>query len=859
MYFTGIIIAVSTFLVIGIFHPIVIKVEYYWGTRPWWIFLVLGIAAIAAALFVANVIASALLGVVGASLLWSIGELFEQRKRVEKGWFPRNPKRAVCISLFLSMITSVNVSASNNGVLSDSSRVFSLDEIVVVSQPKEHTPLRSQPMSSTVFTSDEMERLGIRDLGELSDYVPSFNMPKYGSRLTSSMYVRGIGSRVNSPAVGIYIDGIPLVNKASYNFHTFDVERIDILRGSQGTLYGMNNEGGLVRMYSRNPMYYQATDIKLGLGTRLYRNAEVSHYAKLSNKIALSVGAFYEGQNGFFSNLTNGERADNYDEAGGKFRLIYAPSKKLKFDYVTNYQFVNQNAFPYGLLDITTNSIASPSANRENSYKRNMLNMGLNIEYAYNALVLHSTTSFQYTNDHMRMDQDYMAADLMHLDQKQHMSALTQELTLKSNRIAKWHRTTGIFGSYQWLRTQSPVYFDNDFTTSLGNTIQTTIQNAIGNRGSASFSVGDMSVPSLFHTPQLNIGWYHESNIDITRRLTATIGLRYDYSRESIDYDAAASMAFNASVMGMNVNGTLSSSLINDTHDSYDQLLPKFGLTYTFDSTGSNVYAIVSKGYRAGGYNIQMFSDILQTELMSNYTNAMRGSYEVPHEAEDYENVNNTISYKPETSWNYEVGAHLNLFDNKLHADLAAFYMQISNQQLSVMAGNYGFGRMMVNAGKSHSYGIEASLRGLAIGDKLSWALNYSLTEAFFKDYKDDEVDYEGKRVPFVPMHSLSARLDYTIALGSNVFRSLIIGADMNAQGRIYWDEANTYSQPFYAILGAHAGLDINNVGLRIWCRNITDTHYATFAFDSSASGRKSYFAQRGMPIQAGIDINIHL
>lgn len=93
MYFTGIIIAVSTFLIIGIFHPLVIKTEYYIGTRYWWMFLILGIVTVAAALFVENVICSSILGVIGASFLWSIGELFEQKKRVEKGWFPMNPKR----------------------------------------------------------------------------------------------------------------------------------------------------------------------------------------------------------------------------------------------------------------------------------------------------------------------------------------------------------------------------------------------------------------------------------------------------------------------------------------------------------------------------------------------------------------------------------------------------------------------------------------------------------------------------------------------------------------------------------------------------------------------------------------------
>ena len=93
LYFTGIIIAVSTFLIIGIFHPIVIKVEYYWGTSPWWGFLLLGLVCIATAVCIANVIVSSVLGVVGASFLWSIGELIEQKKRVERGWFPMNPKR----------------------------------------------------------------------------------------------------------------------------------------------------------------------------------------------------------------------------------------------------------------------------------------------------------------------------------------------------------------------------------------------------------------------------------------------------------------------------------------------------------------------------------------------------------------------------------------------------------------------------------------------------------------------------------------------------------------------------------------------------------------------------------------------
>ncbi len=93
MFFTGIIIAVIAFVIIGIFHPIVIKTEYYTGVKLWWAFLLLGIVCLCGALFVENTIASAALGIVGASFLWSILELFEQRERVKKGWFPMNTKR----------------------------------------------------------------------------------------------------------------------------------------------------------------------------------------------------------------------------------------------------------------------------------------------------------------------------------------------------------------------------------------------------------------------------------------------------------------------------------------------------------------------------------------------------------------------------------------------------------------------------------------------------------------------------------------------------------------------------------------------------------------------------------------------
>lgn len=93
IYFEGLLTGLTTFLIIGCFHPIVIKAEYYFGTCIWWVFLIAGIGFIAGALFTENVFFSSILGILGFSCFWSILEIFAQKKRVQKGWFPMNPKR----------------------------------------------------------------------------------------------------------------------------------------------------------------------------------------------------------------------------------------------------------------------------------------------------------------------------------------------------------------------------------------------------------------------------------------------------------------------------------------------------------------------------------------------------------------------------------------------------------------------------------------------------------------------------------------------------------------------------------------------------------------------------------------------
>jgi outer membrane receptor protein involved in Fe transport len=287
--------------------------------------------------------------------------------------------------------------------------------------------------------------------------------------------------------------------------------------------------------------------------------------------------------------------------------------------------------------------------------------------------------------------------------------------------------------------------------------------------------------------------------------------------------------------------------LENDSKRSFHQLLPKVGVTYRVDDSGSNIYATVSKGYRAGGYNIQMFSEIYQSEFMNKGKSLSQGDVTLSYTDEDYEAVDETISYKPEESWNYEAGAHLNLLDGKLHADVAVYYMKIRNQQLSMMSPDNNFGRIMVNAGKSHTMGFEVALRGRAFDDRLDWFCNVGAVKAKFDEYDT----YNDNTIPFVPACTFSLGGNYRID-------RFLVGADLSGQGYTEWNEANTFGQKAYVLLGAHVGYDFGSCNVKLWGRNLTDTKYNTFAVESKAAGEALRFAQRGNPFQLGVDLNVH-
>lgn len=781
-----------------------------------------------------------------------------------------------------SLPTNESISAP-----ADTTRVIDIEEVVVIATPKENNRLRQQPLSATSFSHGDMRNNSVTSVKSLSGLVPNLFIPDYGSKLTTSVYVRGIGSRINTPAVGLYVDNIPFIDKSAFDFNYSDIERIDVLRGPQGTLYGRNTMGGLIRVFTKSPFTYQGTDISLGAATYNNYKASVNHYHRISDKFAFSAGAFYEHEGGFFENTArNNEKIDKGDEVGGRMRAIWLPKENLKLDFTVNYEYSNQGGYPYQLTSLSETDVyyqdlkgdlGKVAYNNECGYMRHLLNGGMNIEHQAENFILSSVTGFQYLKDEMNLDQDFTRKNVYTMSQRQNSKTISEEIVLKSKPGRRWQWTTGVSGFYQWLNTEGPVTFHED---GIQNLIEDNINSIFpsGNPKAPEMKVdiasNQIHVPGIFDTPTLNSAVYHQSTINdlLVEGLSLTVGIRLDYEKIKMNYNSSTNMPFNflfkMSPMPMPIEVKdlkALSAFEGELSTNYLQVLPKFSLQYSWNKM-NNVYATISKGYRSGGYNIQMFSEIIQGSLRNSMIDAVANTKEFSKLAgmlenfkKDGVNIKDATLYKPEYSWNYEIGSHMTMFDGRLQADVAAFYMDTHDQQISRFAAS-GLGRITVNAGKSRSIGGELALKA-QITDNFILNGNYGYTNSKFTEYisnykdaqgKLQEVSYNGNYVPFVPEHTFTVGGQYIFRMKSGAWLdNIIVNANYKGAGRIYWTEQNNAYQNLYGTLNGRISLNKGNGQIGIWINNALNTEYQAFYFESMNRG----FAQMGRPMQIGVDL----
>ena len=717
------------------------------------------------------------------------------------------------------------------------SLVTVLDEVSVTSV-KQMTGLRDDPEAATILTRAALEQLGALDLRGISDVVPNFYMPEYGSRITSTIYVRGIGARMDNPSVGLNVDNVPYLNKDAYDFDIADIASVEMLRGPQSTLYGRNTMAGVINISTLSPMRYQGWRVMAEEGNGGRAKVSAGWYHKFSQKFGIAAIAAFSHLDGFFRNEYNGKKIDKENNWSGRLRFNWNLSSELTVQNVAASGFLKQGGYPY-----ESKESGKISYNDTCFYRRFTFTDGLTVRYAPENFVLTSITAVQHLDDNMTLDQDFLPEDFFTLTQKKRDTALSEDIVVRGNRVGETYNWLfGAFGFFKHLDMKAPVTFKDKGVAELIEAHRNSANPDYPIRwDSRSFCLN-----SDFLTDTYGLAVYHKSDVTLGN-FNISAALRLDYEHSTLDYHSYCSTSYtiyqrqgedfipyHKIPVDIDDKGKLSRSFLT--------LLPEVAATYMLPNGHGNLYAKVNKGYKAGGFNTQMFSDVLQQRLMG--IMGIGAQYD----------VDDVVGYRPEKSWNFEVGTHLDLCSNRLSLDADLFYIDCRDQQLTMFPDGTTTGRIMTNAGKTRSFGGEVSV-GWHLNDRVNLSGSYGYTNARFMEFFNGISDFRGKYIPYAPRNTLFLQGLYTLPTNSKILGKVVFDLNLRGTGKIYWNESNEDVQKFYALLGASVTLGDERLSLKIWGRNLTSTSYRTFYFMSMGNE----FFQRGKGTEVGATLRFSI
>ncbi|MBQ5691206.1 MAG: TonB-dependent receptor [Alistipes sp.] len=718
---------------------------------------------------------------------------------------------------------------------------------------KQSSALRREAVASSVLSGRTLEMRGVSAVKDVMTDVPNLFMPDYGSRTTSSIYVRGMGTRIDQPVVGMNVDNVMLADKNLYDTELQDIERIEFLRGPQATLYGRNTMGGVINVYTLSPLTYQGVRLRADYGSRNSFRVAASSYNRFKEKFGFSVSAQYSHCDGYWRNSFDNSLCDR--ENGGNFRTKFQYREgALSIDNTLALSIVDQGGYPYQYI-----GSPNPEKHREElvgkicynepcSYRRVAVSDGLSIRYDFGGCSLASITSYQYMNDNMHIDNDFLPEYYFTLEQRKQQHHVAEELMLRSKDEGVYRWLVGVNGFFKRENMQAPVVFG---PTGIDRLILDNINAHSGYDGEYRWGDADgngadeLFLDSRFTTQNIGAAAFHRSDLHLGRwRLS--LGLRLDYELVQMLYNTATSTCYTMFPNGADSKPTTRFVNIDNSEllsRGFFEFLPSLSASVDLDDAGRNLlYISASKGYKAGGFNTQMFSEVLQRELQMKM-----GLYR------DID-IEELCAYNPEHSYNVELGGHFGTADGSFTADASLFYIECVDQQLTIFPDENSTGRMMTNAGRTRSFGAELSATA-RLAKTLVLRGSYGYTNAKFRKFVSGGIDYAGNYIPYAPKNSLSLRLMQTVPLRSGWIDRLVLSVGVIGAGRIYWNEANDVSQPFYAMLDASVRFEGAKWSVDLWCKNATNSRYDTFYFESMGNR----FLQRGKPLSGGLRVMINI
>ena len=651
------------------------------------------------------------------------------------------------------------------------------DDVILVTAQKRAQDLQDVPIAITAFGGEALKNSGVLRPEDLSGLVPNM---KIGTGLgVNSVFLRGVGSFVLNPggeaSIAYHMDGVYVQSPRAQVAGYYDVERIEVLRGPQGDLYGRNATGGSVNIITRRPTDQLEANARASYGSYnwVYADAGIGGPV-IDGLLKARVSGFYSNHDGFGENIATGNDIDTLNEYGMRVVAELTPSYNLSFEVVADYYraddslgawHIQGNGIGGAGTPLTSVAIGGTPAKdlRDISASRDPVRdlevYGLigtiNYEPSDN-VTIRSITG--YRNSEFFLSSDLAGAPTLStiLMQSERIGQFSQELTA----LFEGQGLNGHVGGYYFTSNlDGNVFLPLDSLSFLGPPFG---PNAVFN------PMGDLKTDAY--------AIYGHGEIDVTDALRLIVGLRYSHETRSSD----------------GVFNIFSNFTPTGGEESWDAFTPKVMLEYS-PSDDWMAYVSASRGFKSGTWVVGQPNPVID----------------------------------PEYIWSYEGGMKFDAFDGVLQANLAAFYYDYTDLVVSRVVGA---STIQENASSAEIYGAEAEMAIRPL-DNLRFDLSVGYVNATYGNYvtadplfpNQPPVDRAGNKLTNAPEWSLRGAVDYTIPIGTD---EISVFGEVVYQSEVFFSPFNdpNSSEGGYATVNLRGAYTFDDKWhVAVFGRNVTD------------------------------------
>lgn len=685
-----------------------------------------------------------------------------------------------------------------------------IEEVLVSARRRGDERLQDVPVAVSVLSEEALRKAGITDLSEVAARTPSFT---FGQQIGNQqeIVIRGIGTlrltgSAAEPSVGLFIDEVYVGRRGTATPPLFDLERVEVVRGPQGTLYGKNVVGGAVNLISARPSDQASGRVAVsygqfdGFGGRDIWEGSAYVTGALSNSVAGRAAVYYRKHDGYSQNTLIDERLDDQDSYAVRGSLLFQPSDALDIHVVADFSHneshgqsrraVDDPSVP-GLGAVVASGLLSDNVRESDApwtQWEDQDTAGLTARFDYRLGGGHMLTylsAVRYGDFNGRYSLVGTRSPPSLTDaangQREKYVGITQDLRLSS---------PGDEGPMRWV---AGLYFLREDTDIIDNSIATTFLSVLGPG-----SVGDI-LDGEFIYDQENVtqssAVYGELSWAMAGTVSLTVGGRYTYDdkdyrnrSECLDFGAQPDFIFCVAPLGAEFWNIRTSK-------SWSEFTPKASLDWRA-SDAALLYVSASKGFKGGGWQGKPGTEVAAL-----------------------------LPYDPETAWTYEIGAKTGWADGRVLANIAVFHTSFDDLQVEQL-DDAGLSLIIDNAASARINGVELELQLRPVSVLQLW-LSGSYLDSEYRDFIDSAGnDLSGNRLARTPEFRFTGGADYTMPINSEL--SLDTRVEYQWQDKMPWLVENTVYEDSYGLLDARVALQARQEQweVALFGKNLTDELY---------------------------------